>query len=158
MKAQKGELPFICLDIGKTFFMIGGNAMSMKKVISALLCGALMAGCLMIPVHAEEEFGSNPSGEVTIWGWDETEVLKDELAEVYPDVTINYVTIAQADFPQKIQTTLASGAQMPDIIQLEATTRGKMYSLGCWENLSEAPYNVDKNIFTVDQLPVSVGR
>lgn len=102
------------------------------------------------------EFGANPSGEVVIWGWDETEILKEKLAEVYPQVTINYVTIAQADLPQKIQTTLASGAQMPDVIQLEATTRGKMFSLGCWENLSEAPYSVDKNIFTIDQLPVSV--
>ena len=128
----------------------------MKKAISALLCAAMIAGCMIVPVYAEEEFGSNPSGEVTIWGWDETEILKDELAEIYPDVTINYVTIAQADLPQKIQTTLASGAQMPDIIQLEATTRGKMYSLGCWENLSQAPYNVDKEIFTVDQMPVSV--
>ena len=70
--------------------------------------------------------------------------------------TINYVTIAQTDLPQKIQTTLASGAQMPDVIQLEATTRGKMFALDCWENFSEAPYNVDKNIFTIDQLPVSV--
>ncbi len=127
----------------------------MKKLISAIVCAAMVGSMLVMPASAEE-FGSNPSGEVTIWGWDETEVLKDELAEIYPDVTINYVTIAQADLPQKIQTTLASGAQMPDIIQLEATTRGKMYSLGCWENLSKEPYNVDKNIFTVDQLPVSV--
>lgn len=106
--------------------------------------------------NSGEEFGANPSGEVVIWGWDETEILKDKLTEVYPQVTINYVTIAQTDLPQKIQTTLASGAQMPDVIQLEATTRGKMFSLDCWENFSEAPYNVDKNIFTIDQLPVSV--
>ena len=106
--------------------------------------------------ESNEEFGSNPSGEVVIWGWDETEILKDNLTEVYPQVTINYVTIAQTDLPQKIQTTLAPGAQMPDVIQLEATTRGKMFALDCWENFSEAPYNVDKNIFTIDQLPVSV--
>ena len=106
--------------------------------------------------ESNEEFGSNPSGEVVIWGWDETEILKDNLTEVYPQVTINYVTIAQTDLPQKIQTTLASGAQMPDVIQLEATARGKMFALDCWENFSEAPYNVDKNIFTIDQLPVSV--
>lgn len=31
-----------------------------------------------------------------------------------------------------------------------------MFALDCWENFSEAPYNVDKNIFTIDQLPVSV--
>lgn len=106
--------------------------------------------------EAAASTGAGASGEVVIWGWDETEILKDHLAEIYPDVTINYVTIAQSDLPQKIQTTLASGAQMPDIIQLEATTRGKMYSLDCWENFSEAPYNVDKNIFTIDQLMVSV--
>ncbi len=106
--------------------------------------------------QGSEEYGANPSGTVTVWGWDETEILKDHLATIYPNVTINYVTIAQSDLPQKIQTTLASGAQMPDIIQLEATTRGKMYSLNCWENLSAAPYNVDKSIFTIDQIPVSV--
>ncbi len=150
-----------------------------KKIVtltvSAAMAGAVLAGCSQDtkstsqtenpPVEKESdtsstvaEFGSAPSGEVTIWGWDETEILKEHLAEIYPDVTINYVTIAQSDLPQKIQTTLASGAQMPDIIQLETTTRGKMYSLDCWENLSKAPYNVDKNIFTVDQLPVSVNE
>lgn len=129
---------------------------NIKKIVSAGLCFAMISGTLLTSASAEENFAVEPSGEVVIWGWDETEILKDELSEVYPDITINYVTIAQADLPQKIQTTLASGAQMPDIIQLEATTRGKMYSLGCWENLSESPYNVDKEIFTVDQLPVSV--
>lgn len=89
--------------------------------------------------ESNEEFGSNPSGEVVIWGWDETEILKDNLTEVYPQVTINYVTIAQTDLPQKIQTTLASGAQMPDVIQLEATTRGKMFALDCWENFQRLP-------------------
>ncbi len=102
------------------------------------------------------EYGANPSGEVVMWGWDESEILKGHLAKVYPNVSINYITIAQADLPQKIQTTLVSGSQMPDVIQLEATTRGKMYSLNCWENLSGAPYNVDKNLFTIDQIPVSV--
>ncbi len=106
-----------------------------KKIVtltvSAAMAGAVLAGCSQDtkstsqmenpPVEKESdtlsakaEFGSSPSGEVTIWGWDETEILKEHLAEIYPDVTINYVTIAQADLPQKIQTTLASGAQMPD--------------------------------------------
>ena len=128
----------------------------MKKLVSVGLCAAMLGSAMVIPASAEEEFGANPSGEVVVWGWDESEILKEEVEAVYPDLTINYVTIAQADLPQKIQTTLASGAQMPDIIQLEATTRGKMYSLGCWEHLSEAPYNVDKEIFTTDQVPVSV--
>lgn len=126
------------------------------KAVGAILAGGMIAGCALT-VNAEE-FGANPSGEVVVWGWDESEMLIDHLAEVYPDVTVNYVTIAQADLPQKIQTTLASGAQMPDIIQLEATTRGKMYSLDCWENLSQEPYNVDKNLFTIDQIPVSVNE
>lgn len=129
-----------------------------KNLFSIAAC-ALMTSMVLegnISVMASEEYGTNPSGEVTVWGWDETEILKEQLAEVFPDVTINYVTIAQADLPQKIQTTLASGAQMPDIIQLEATTRGKMFSLGCWENLSAEPYNIDKEIFTVDQRMVSI--
>lgn len=130
----------------------GGQTSSAAEVTSQAETGTESAA----ETETGTEFGANPSGEVVMWGWDESEILKDHLAEVYPEVTINYVTIAQTDLPQKIQTTLASGAQMPDVIQLEATTRGKMYSLGCWENLSEAPYNVDKNIFTVDQIPVSV--
>lgn len=126
-----------------------------RKAIKAGLVMTMISGLMVTGVQADE-FAANPKGEVLVWGWDETEILADELKSVYPDVTINYVTIAQSDLPQKIQTTLASGAQMPDIIQLEATTRGKMYSLGCWENLSEAPYSVDKKIFTIDQIPVSV--
>ncbi|MDO4274542.1 MAG: extracellular solute-binding protein [Eubacteriales bacterium] len=129
------------------------------KRVAPLMMSAVMLGSLPATnVMAEDGYGSAPSGEVTIWGWDETEILKDHLAEIYPDVTVNYVTIAQADLPKKIQTTLASGAQMPDIVQLESTTRGKMYSLDCWEDLSGEPYNVDKDIFTVDQLLVSVNE
>lgn len=128
---------------------------NIRKMIVSGLVLSMLGSSSVIAVQAEE-FGANPSGEVVVWGWDETEILKDEIEAIYPGLTINYVTISQADLPQKIQTTLASGAQMPDIIQLEATTRGKMYSLGCWENLSDAPYNVDKEIFTIDQIPVSV--
>ncbi len=127
-----------------------------RRLLAIVLAVVMMGTVVVGYAQGSEEYGANPSGVVTVWGWDETEILKDHLATIYPNLTINYVTIAQSDLPQKIQTTLASGAQMPDIIQLEATTRGKMYSLNCWENLSAAPYNVDKNIFTIDQIPVSV--
>jgi multiple sugar transport system substrate-binding protein len=46
---------------------------------------------------------------------------------------------------QKLQTAMASGADLPDIAWLEQTYRGKLLSLDIWEDLSKPPYNLDKS-------------
>ena len=64
-----------------------------RKAIKAGLVMTMISGLMVTGVQADE-FAANPKGEVLVWGWDETEILADELKSVYPDVTINYVTIA----------------------------------------------------------------
>lgn len=120
------------------------------------MAASTISGCSKKSVQNTAALSSHPSGTVTIWGWDSSEVLKDYTKTKLPDITIDYVTIQQSDLLSKIQTALASGTQMPDMVWLESGSRGKEFSLNCWEDLSKAPYNVDKNIFTNDQVPVSV--
>lgn len=106
---------------------------------------------------ASDELGE-PTGTVTVWGWDESEMLVDWTESSVPGIEINFVTTQQSDLLSKITTTLAAGTQMPDIVWLEIGSRGKEFSLDCWEILTDAPYNLDKEIFTDDQIPVAVNE
>ena len=72
---------------------------------------------------------------ITIWCWDTSENgLK--MNQAFTDATgieVNMVAVESKDMTQKLQTTLASGGEMPDIAWLESTYRGKLLSLDIWE-------------------------
>jgi multiple sugar transport system substrate-binding protein len=48
---------------------------------------------------------------------------------------------------QKIQSSLAAGTDMPDILRGEVAFRGNLYDLDISEDLSAPPYNFDKNLY-----------
>lgn len=83
--------------------------------------------------------------EVTIWCWDTGDTRKqmhDEFTKA-TGIKVNLVAVESKDMTQKLQTTLASGGEMPDIAWLEATFRGKLLSLDIWEDITANPYNFD---------------
>ncbi len=83
--------------------------------------------------------------EVTIWCWDTGDTRKqmhDEFTKA-TGIKVNLVAVESKDMTQKLQTTLASGGEMPDIAWLEATFRGKLLSLDIWEDITSDPYNFD---------------
>ncbi|WP_100407402.1 ABC transporter substrate-binding protein [Bacillus solitudinis] len=93
-------------------------------------------------------------GTITMWGWDTNyiDVVRKEFNKVYPEIEIELTTVDANDYLQKIQTTLASGGELPDVLWGELNFRGKMFEFDIWENLEEAPYNVDRSEM-FDYLP-----
>ena len=70
--------------------------------------------------------GAQQSGDktITFMGWgspEEIAVFKDMIAQYedkYPDVTVDYITVADSDFATKLQTMIAS-KKTPDVFYLQ---------------------------------------
>ncbi|WP_226669705.1 ABC transporter substrate-binding protein [Metabacillus litoralis] len=106
-----------------------------------------------------ETDGDELKGTITMWGWDTNyiEVVSKEFNKVYPDIKIELTNVAAEDYLQKVQTTLASGGELPDILWGERNYRGKIFELDIWENLEAEPYNFDKSLVFdyLDELTTS---
>lgn len=135
-----------------------------KRILSYLLgaamCISILSGCggqqtnggevtessVSSQAGENEEGGKKEDGrEITIWCWDTSDNNKNMYAEFTKDtgIEVNLVAVESKDMTQKLQTTLASGGEMPDIAWLEATYRGKLLSLDIWEDITKEPYNFD---------------
>ncbi len=68
------------------------------------------------------------------------------------------VAVESKDMTQKLQTTLASGGEMPDVAWLEATYRGKLLSLDIWEDITKDPYNFDTSQVLDYLLPLETAE
>lgn len=90
---------------------------------------------------------STDKGTITMWGWDANyiEVVSKEFNKVYPDIKIELTNVGAEDYLQKVQTTMASGGELPDILWGERNFRGKIFEFDIWENLEKEPYNFDKS-------------
>ncbi|TXC92659.1 extracellular solute-binding protein [Metabacillus litoralis] len=106
-----------------------------------------------------ETDGDELKGTITMWGWDTNyiEVVSKEFNKVYPDIKIELTNVAAEDYLQKVQTTLASGGELPDILWGERNYRGKIFELDIWENLEAEPYKFDKSLVFdyLDELTTS---
>ena len=79
-------------------------------------------------------------GEISHWVWGDYEMKgASDFTLTYPNIKVNYVTIATSDYMKKLQTTAAAGGEMPDVANLEMTPRGTLVNLDIWENLDKAP-------------------
>ena len=135
-----------------------------KRILSYLLgaamCISILSGCggqqtnggevtessVSSQAGENEEGGKKEDGrKITIWCWDTSDNNKNMYAEFTKDtgIEVNLVAVESKDMTQKLQTTLASGGEMPDIAWLEATYRGKLLSLDIWEDITKEPYNFD---------------
>jgi len=86
--------------------------------------------------------------DINIWLWDKTDSrakMYEEFTKLHPEYNVVMTAVESKDMAQKLQTALASGADLPDIAWLEQTYRGKLLSLNIWEDLTKAPYNLDKS-------------
>jgi multiple sugar transport system substrate-binding protein len=86
-------------------------------------------------------------GTVTVWFWDASyfKNLTAEFNKVYPNIKIAFSNVNAEDYMQKVQTTIASGGELPDILMADVGFRGKALKYDIWENLEKAPYNFDKS-------------
>lgn len=111
-------------------------------------------------ISSKEEGSSakDISATVDLWTWEPYENQKaviDDFNKEYPNITLEFTTVSSADMPMKLQTALASDSDIPDAVWCEISNRGKMMALDCWEDLSQAPYNLDKSQMLDYQIPLS---
>lgn len=97
------------------------------------------------------------SGEVTLWTWvSEFPNMTEEFNKKYPNIKIKVVNVASEDMVTKLQTTIASGGELPDVVQIERTEKPLIYAMDILDNLEQPPYNADRSlIFDYDQVSFS---
>lgn len=121
----------------------------MKRYLALTLAALMMLVAFGASAGGEQlVFDTDPSqleGTVTWWYWDEAGIqpMIEAFNEVYPKVTIEIVPVVNADYVKKVQTAVASGLDLPDILNAEMDWRGKILSYDIWEDLEAAPYNAD---------------
>jgi len=93
-------------------------------------------------------------GTVKVWDWDETfqKGMIPEFNKKYPNVKVEVTVVNPNDYLQKLQSGIASGSDVPDIILGEMAYRGKLFDLDVLDNLEAAPYNFKREEL-LDYLP-----
>lgn len=92
----------------------------------------------------EETTSDGEEITLTIWDWDEAHLthMTEWYHEKHPNVKFDTLVVSTADYFQKLQSAVASGSGVPDIILCEMAYRGKVFELGILEDLYKEPYNV----------------
>ncbi len=139
---------------------------NLKKLFALMLSGvltvSLLASCNSAPAEDEPmgdststaetpatEDGSGDETTLVYWGWNPDSIVPtfDKYKEsTGATVALEYVTIQQTEAFQKLQTTVTSGLELPDLILSEVNQRGTMMELDIWEDMSADPYNFDFSI------------
>ncbi len=99
---------------------------------------------------------ANASGNLTVWGWDKAwfDGTAAKFNEKFPNIKLEFVEVSAGDYLKKIQTSIASGSELPDIIWAEAAFRGALYELNVLQSLSGEPYNFDTSNLLDFELPL----
>ncbi|WP_424766929.1 ABC transporter substrate-binding protein [Paenibacillus sp. sgz302251] len=86
-------------------------------------------------------------GEFVLWTWEpEHPTALAAFNEKYPNIKMKRVNVAAEDISKKLQTTIASGGELPDVVRIERGQKAKIFDMDILENLEMPPYNVDKSI------------
>jgi multiple sugar transport system substrate-binding protein len=86
-------------------------------------------------------------GEFVLWTWEpEHPTALAAFNEKYPNIKVKRVNVAAEDISKKLQTTIASGGELPDVVRIERGQKAKIFDMDILENLEMAPYNADKSI------------
>lgn len=89
-----------------------------------------------------EASAADLEGDLVVWTLANDLIqFSDKFMEQYPNVNVETIVIAPADYPTKLQTALLGGETEPDIIVGEPQMLGNWYDAGFFEDLNQAPYN-----------------
>jgi multiple sugar transport system substrate-binding protein len=98
--------------------------------------------------------GDGLKGEFVLWTWEpEHPTALAAFNKKYPNIKMKRVNVAAEDVPKKLQTTIASGGELPDVIRIERGQKAKIFDMGILEDLSGAPYNADTSLLFDYDLP-----
>lgn len=127
--------------------------LSLIVVMSILFTGCVQSSAPETDSQAEdnttqsnEEIVTNDDAvTLTIWDWDEdfmTYMTNSYMAQ-NPNVKFNTLVVSVSDYMQKLQSALASGGDVPDIILSQMAKKGSMFELGVYDDLRQEPYNYE---------------
>lgn len=97
---------------------------------------------------------TNLKGEIVVWDWDEAflKTMVPEFNKYFPNIKVKYTVVNNNDYMQKLQSGIASGSEVPDVILGEMNFRGQLFDLDILDNLEQAPYNFSRDEL-LDYLP-----
>lgn len=128
----------------------------MKRLITLILAGLMlfsMSSAIAEPAAIVPD--TSLSGEITHWVWGDYEVKgASDFNKYYPNIKVNYVFIPQDEYTTKLQTAIASGLDLPDVVNLEMTPRAMFLSFDAWQRLDEPPYNLNKDELVPFSVPL----
>lgn len=128
----------------------------MKRLVSLILAGLMLfslSSALAEPAAIVPD--TSLSGEISHWVWGDYEVKgASEFNKYYPNIKVNYVFIPQDEYTTKLQTAIASGLELPDVVNLEMTPRAMFLSFDVWQRLDEEPYNLNKDELVPFSVPL----
>lgn len=148
-------------------------AKSAAAAMTLLMAASSLAGCSANPsAGATAQPGSSSAstsaasstssvssgsskGSCTIWTWDtsEKDVIK-KFNEKFPNVQVNLVSVNYDDYMNKVQTAVAGGSDLGDILCGEYNFRAQLFKMDILEYLDQAPYSVDKSQIMDYELPL----
>ena len=67
--------------------------------------------------------------------------------ESHPNIKIEATNVAYSDYFTKIQQAIASGSELPTMVQQSCTLIENYKQLGVFEDLTQEPYNIDPDSF-----------
>ncbi len=138
---------------------------TMRKLLAAVLAGTMifsMAACgdtgeapaaddggdaaaESSTDDAQVSGSANASQKLVIWTMAaDMQQFADKYVESHPDVAIEVVVTAPADYPTKVQNALRSGAKDPDVVCAEPQSIQTFIEAGFFEDLNQEPYNAQQ--------------
>lgn len=151
--------------------------MRKKRVVSLILAATMLGtivtgGCAKSNGTDEQKQGESNGeteevftekdpeeyeGKITVWAWDKAaeDNVVAEFNKVYPNIEVEVVAVGYSDYVNKVQTGLAGGGGLPDIIKAEYGFRAQMQQMEVYDYLDEAPYNLDTSEIMDYEIPCS---
>ena len=132
----------------------GSSSSSTAATTAAASTVAATAAATTAAVAPAEKAPADYSGNVSMWYWDKAseDKIVGEFNKVYTNIKVDVVAVGYDDYVNKVQTSIAAGTEISDILVAEMGFRGRLMKMDVLENLEAAPYNLDKTKF-LDYVP-----
>jgi len=132
----------------------------MKRVYSFLLASVMVMCLLATGTAYGEEASADEPIVINVWSEDiETTLPLNEEFYKYCNnkYVIEYTPIPSTEMVAKVQTALAAGSPLGDIIMVDYPYRGLFYSMDILEDISQEPYNYDPDTAIPALVPLETG-
>lgn len=127
----------------------------MKRLLSVFLAFLFVMSCFSFAAAENYTVNEELSGKVVIWDWDGSgnRKIAEQFNKYFPNVTIEVVDVAWGDYMEKLQSSLISDLDVPDILLGEGW-RGQLFEMGICENLEQEPYNLNRADMVDSSVPL----